>query len=372
MDRAVELAKNGEGRVAPNPPVGCVLVRDGAVVGEGWHDRCGDLHAEAMAIRAAGGKAQGATVYVTLSPCTAWGRQPPCVEALADAGVAEVVAAVRDPNPRNAGGIERLRELSVPTRVGLRAEEAEYVARGFFKRARSGTAYVTLKYAMTLDGKIATPSGDSRWVSGGESRELVHDLRSRSDAILIGVGAALADDPLLTVRGEALARRGGPERHPQPKRVVLDSDARTPPTAKMLVSPGGRVIIVTCVPTEHPRARALADAGADILPTPRDGMGKVFLPDALRALSRMGVNSVLCEGGSGVAAALLRERMVDEVLAFIAPKLLGSGLSPVGDAGLTRMNQALPVAVRECVPVGSDILIRGVLAFETEGTSAKG
>ncbi|MDR0361223.1 MAG: bifunctional diaminohydroxyphosphoribosylaminopyrimidine deaminase/5-amino-6-(5-phosphoribosylamino)uracil reductase RibD, partial [Planctomycetota bacterium] len=231
MARAIELARNGEGRVAPNPPVGCVLVRDGAVVGEGWHDRYGGPHAEAMALENAGGRAKGTVAYVTLSPCASRGRQPPCAGALAHAEVAEVVAAVRDPNPKNASGIERLRELGVPVRVGLLAEEAEFLARGFFKRIRRGLPHVILKYAMTLDGKTAAASGDSRWVSGPKSREAVQDMRSRADAIMVGVGTALIDDPLLNVRGEALERRGGAERHPQPRRVILDSRMRLPPEA---------------------------------------------------------------------------------------------------------------------------------------------
>ena len=186
MRQALELARNGEGRVSPNPPVGCLLVKEGEVVGRGWHDRLGGIHAEAMALLEAGSRARGALAYVTLSPCVSWGRQPPCADALIRAGVAEVIAAAADPNPHNASGIEKLRQAGVPAAMGLLREEAEYLARGFFKSQRRRLPYLTLKYAMTLDGKIASVSGDSRWVSGKESREWVQDLRSRSDAILIG------------------------------------------------------------------------------------------------------------------------------------------------------------------------------------------
>ena len=365
MREAILLARNGEGRVAPNPPVGCVLVRDGGIIARGWHDRLGDLHAEAMALRQAGDNARGATAYVTLSPCTSHGRQPPCADALVRAGVAAVVIAATDPNPQNCSGADALRKAGVPVKTGLLRDEAEYLARGFFKMARHGLPYLTLKYAMTLDGRIAAVSGDSRWVSGPASRERVQDMRSRSDAILVGSGTAIADDPLLTVRDPVLAARGGPGRHPQPLRVVADSACRTPPEAAMLHpgdTPAGPVLIA-CVHGCDPAAvEALRRAGAEVLPLP-SADGRVPLRALLQELARKGVNNVLCEGGGALAAGLLADGLVDEVTAFIAPKIIGgfSAPGPVGGPGLACMADAYQINVKECIPVGDDIMLTGLL-----------
>ena len=365
MRMALELAKNGEGRVSPNPPVGCVLVKDGRVVGRGWHNRLGALHAETAALQDAGAAARGSTAYVTLTPCTSHGRQPPCADALLEAGVAAVVAAADDPNPRNACGLDRLRCGGLPARSGLLREEAEYLARGFFAMQRRKRPFVTLKYAMTMDGKIAAASGDSRWVSGPESRELVQDMRSRSDAILVGSGTALADDPLLNVRDPVLSRRGGPSEHPQPLRVVADSHCRLSPRAAMFKPEnghGGRIIIAAGSGVDPERVAALTLAGATVLSLPAPG-GGVDLSALMDELGRRGASLVFCEGGAGLAAGLLSAGLVDEILAFIAPKIIGGRESPgpVADLGLTRMNDAQRFEIRECSRVGDDILIRAGL-----------
>ena len=364
MREALALARQGEGRVSPNPPVGCVLVKDGAVIARGWHDRLGGLHAEAMALAEAGENARGSTAYVTLSPCTTHGRQPPCADALIRAGVAEAVVASPDPNPRNADGAEVLRRAGVPVRVGLLREEAEYLARGFMKVQRTGLPWVILKYAMTLDGKIAAATGDSRWVSGPESRELVQDMRSRGDAILVGSGTVIADDPLLTVRGPALAARGGPEVHPQPLRLVVDGRCRMPATAAMLVpsrGAGGPVVVFCSTDASAEKKRELEARGAEVVATPSDS-GKVQLKAMLEDLARRGVNTVFCEGGGGLAGALVASGLVDEVVAFVAPKIIG-GLTapgPVGGEGFRLMAEAMPVAVREWRRVGDDIVVVGL------------
>ncbi len=362
MREAIELAKNGEGRVSPNPPVGCVLAKGGRVVGRGWHDRLGDLHAEAAALRDAGPAARGATAYVTLSPCCSQGRQPPCTDALIRAGVVRVVVAAEDPNPCNCSGVEVLCGAGIPTRSGLLREEAEYLARGFFKRQRTGLAHLTLKYAMTLDGKIAAASGDSRWVSGPESRELVQDMRSRSDAVLVGAGTALADDPLLTVREPVLSRRGGAGGHPQPLRVVADSRCRLGPGAALFGkggAPGGKVLIAAADGADPVRVAALERAGAEVALLPGGG-GKVPLAALMRILAEKGVNTVLCEGGGELAAGLLSLGLVDEIFAFVAPKIAGGRQAPgpVGELGVLRMADALGFAFREWRRVGDDLLIR--------------
>lgn len=362
MREAIALAARGEGRVSPNPPVGCVLVKNDMIVGRGWHNRLGDLHAEAMALKDAGDEAEGSVAYVTLSPCATHGRQPPCADALIAAKVAKVVAAVEDPNPKNASGLDVLRNAGVPAVSGLLKDEAEYAARGFFKVRRRGLPWVTLKYAMTLDGKIAAIGGDSRWVSGPESREMVQDMRSRHDAILVGSGTALADDPLLTVREPALSRRSDSGGHPQPLRVVADGRARMTPGMAMFRSeegPGGAVLIATLAGNEPERLAALAGAGAAIIEfSPRDG--HVPLPALMRDLARRGVNRVLCEGGGELAAGLIREHLVDEAVVFIAPKIVGGGDAPgpVADMGLRRMAEAVRLEVREWSRVGDDIMIR--------------
>ncbi|MDR3211550.1 MAG: bifunctional diaminohydroxyphosphoribosylaminopyrimidine deaminase/5-amino-6-(5-phosphoribosylamino)uracil reductase RibD [Planctomycetota bacterium] len=361
MRRALVLGERGEGRTAPNPPVGCVLVRDGQIVGEGWHDRYGGLHAETMALSTLPpGGAAGVTAYVTLSPCATQGRQPPCADALAAAGVREVVAAVVDPNPGNASGLARLRELGIATRQGLLATEATFLARGFFQRHRSGRPYLTLKYAMTLDGKIATSTGESRWISGPEARERVQDLRSRVDAILVGSGTAIADNPRLNLRDPVWSNRGGPERHPQPLRVVADSHARLSPAAALLTGdePGGKVLLAVLAEDQDGRDLALAQAGAEIIRLPAS-KAHVDLDSLLRELGRRGVNHVLAEGGGELAAGLIEAGLVDEIMLFLAPKVVGgrTAPSPVAGTGISCLAKAAGWRLLEVERVGVDVMV---------------
>ncbi len=374
MRTALELAKNGQGRVAPNPPVGCVLVKEGKVVGQGWHDRLGDLHAETAALKNAGGAAaRGAAAYVTMSPCTKSGRQPPCLDALLKAGVGEVVVAAADPNPANADGVEKLRAAGVKVRTGLFADEARYVAKGFYKMQECGRPWLTLKYAMTLDGRIAAAGGDSRWVSGEKSRELVMDLRSRADAILIGSGTAAFDNPQLTVRGEAWLARGGAKGHRAPFRVVVDGALRLAPGLALFksiqtgVNPdvGAGGVVLACTERRNTAAEEVfRAAGVQVLPLPAGPEGRVSLPALLVELGKMGVNEIVCEGGAGLAAGLFAAGLVDEVVVFIAPKLIGGAAArgPVGGVGAETMSGALPVRVREWFQVGDDIVVKGLVA----------
>ncbi|MCD8138691.1 MAG: bifunctional diaminohydroxyphosphoribosylaminopyrimidine deaminase/5-amino-6-(5-phosphoribosylamino)uracil reductase RibD [Planctomycetaceae bacterium] len=366
MRVAIRLAATGEGRVSPNPPVGCVLVKEGRIIARGWHDRLGDLHAEAMALREAGPAAEGATAYVSLSPCTTFGRQPPCSDALIAARVAGVVVGAEDPNPRNSSGVEVLRAAGIPARAGCLAEEAEYAARGFFSMQRRKRPNLLFKYAMTLDGKIAACTGDSRWVSCGSSREQVMDMRSRVDAIMIGSGTMRADNPLLTVREPAWSARGGAARHRQPLRVVVDGGLHTPPSAAMLRDVSGGPVLLACGGDAPPeRADALRWAGAEVVPYPGEG-GKVALHSLLADLGGRGVNRVLCEGGGGLGWALLSARLVDEVAVFIAPKLVGGrdAPGPVGGDGLPLMSGAWRVAVREQSRSGDDVFIGGTVIYD--------
>lgn len=372
MKEAIDLAKTGLGRVAPNPPVGCVIARDGKIVGRGWHDRLGGVHAEVMALNDAGENARGAKAYVTLSPCTSHGRQPPCTLALIGAGVKRVFVAAEDPNPCNCSGIEVLKGAGIEAHSGLLGEEAEYLARGFFKKMRCGVPYVTLKYAMTLDGRIATATGDSRWISCAESREWVHVFRSQVDAVMVGSGTALTDNPLLNVRGEAWERCGGTRgRHRQPIRVVVDGGLQLTPEAAMFATGcgederGGRVIVAGVKGKNSEGARALRLAGAEVVEFESEG-GKVPVGEVLEYLGEAGVNHILCEGGGGLAGVLVEGGWVDEVVVFIAPKIVGgvNAPGPVGGEGVGKMVNALGLNVRECKRVGDDVMICGQLRVD--------
>lgn len=354
MQRALGLARRALGSVSPNPAVGAVLVRDGVVVGEGWTQPPGQAHAEIVALRQAGPRASGATLYVTLEPCDHYGRTPPCSLAVIQAGVAEVHASMLDPNPLVAGkGLERLRAAGIAVHVGEGEQEAREIMEAYLKWIVTRFPFVTAKFAMSLDGKIATTSGDSRWITGPESRRYVHELRAASDAILVGVNTVLADDPQLTARdeqGQALPR--------QPLRVVLDSQARTPPTARMLRE-AGRTLVAVARP-DPAAALALACAGAEIEPAPADD-GTVAVGVLLQRLGQRQVTSVLVEGGGTVLGTLFDQRLVDKVVAFVAPIIIGGrrSPSPVAGAGVERIADALRLKDVRVRRFGQDVAIIG-------------
>jgi len=359
MQRALELAARGLTTTQPNPRVGCVIVRGGRVVGEGWHLRAGESHAEAAALAAAGGQAAGATAYVTLEPCSHEGRTPPCADALIAAKVARVVYAVADPNPLvNGQGAERLAAAGVAVEAGLLAAEAVELNAGFIKRMQTGRPWVRLKLAASLDGRTALASGASRWISGESSRADVQQWRARSSAILTGVGTVLADDPRLDVR--LAEEETGTERR-QPLRVVLDSSLRTPPAARLFSVPG-EVLIVTAVPATdplwEPRCAALAARGARIETLPAAG-GRVPLPAVLERLGELEVNELQVEAGPILAGSLVEQALVDELLLYVAPKLLGPGARPlVAFPELTELEAAPGFDIAEVVRVGDDLRLR--------------
>lgn len=357
MDRALGLAARGLGLTAPNPAVGAVLVRDGTAVGEGWHERAGGPHAEVVALRAAGDRARGATLYVTLEPCAHHGRTPPCAEALVAAGVAEVVAACRDPDPRvNGRGLARLGAAGVRVRVGVREAEARALNRAFFCAATRGRPLVTLKAAMSLDGKIAAADGDSRWITGEAARAEAHRLRFLADAILVGVETVLRDDPALTVRRSDLPPK-------EPLRVVADSRLRTPPEARLIGAGNPARAVLACVaPAPPDRAAALRARGVEVLELPEAG-GRVDLTALLRALHARGVLAVLAEGGAELGAALLGAGLVDRVAFFVAPRLLGGRAAPGPLGGPGRaLKDAVSLSGLTYRQIGEDILIEGDLA----------
>lgn len=329
MARAFELAARALGRTAPNPPVGAVVVRDGAIVGEGHHLAAGRPHAEAIALAAAGRHARGATLYVSLEPCAHQGRTPPCAEAIIAAGVAEVRYAVDDPDPRVSGrGASTLEAAGVRVVAGERRTEGSELLRGYLTRQRAGRPWVTAKYAMSLDGKTATRTGDSRWISGEASRRYAHALRDRADAIVVGIGTVLADDPSLTVRP-------APSDGRQPGRVVIDSRLRLPLDAALAgpaLAPGTTVAYVEGQDPGDPgrvsRAALLRERRLELLPLPADPSGRVDLPALLSELGRRGMNEVLVEGGGELLAGLLEAGLIDEVEACVAPVLVGGAGAP--------------------------------------------
>lgn len=318
MAAALALAERGLGDVWPNPAVGCVLVKDGRVVGRGWTQPGGRPHAEGEAIARAGAAARGATAYVTLEPCAHHGRTPPCVDAMLAAGVARAVIAAQDPDPRVDGrGIARLRAAGVEVAVGCLEDEARRLNHGFLRRVRDGRPAVSLKLAASADGRIATASGDSRWITGAWARAEGHRLRLRHDAILVGSGTALADDPMLTCRLPGLQGRS-------PVRVVLDRRLRLAASGRLARSAAELPVWLFTEAVDAPAAAALARAGVTLFPLAPGAGSAAGLRAALAALGSRGVTRVLVEGGAAVATAFLRERLVDRLYLFDAPLLLGS------------------------------------------------
>jgi diaminohydroxyphosphoribosylaminopyrimidine deaminase/5-amino-6-(5-phosphoribosylamino)uracil reductase len=347
MARALRLAARGLDTATPNPRVGCVLVKGDRVVGEGWHERAGGPHAEAVALQAAGGQAAGATAYVTLEPCSHHGRTPPCAEALVAAGVGEVVAAMQDPNPEVAGrGIARLRAAGIATRVGLMEAEARELNIGFVSRMTRGRPWLRVKIAASLDGKTALGNGVSQWITGPDARRDGHRWRARSCAILTGIGTLRDDDPRLTVRDVGASR--------QPLRVVVDSRLRMDPQAKIL---DGEPVLVATATGDAARRRALEAKGASIVVLP-DAGGKVDLARLAAELAARGINEILVESGINLNSALLAAGLVDELLIYLAPHLLGDGGRGMLDLGeVTRMEGRLALDVRETRMIGPDLRI---------------
>lgn len=320
MQRALTLAARGLESSHPNPSVGCVVAQRGQVVGEGWHERAGEAHAEVTALRAAGIQAAGATVYVTLEPCSHQGRTPPCAAALTAARVTRVVYATADPNPLvNGAGAAALRAAGIVVEAGLLELEAIALNAGFFRRMQHGRPLVRVKLAMSLDGRTALANGESRWITGEEARRDVHQWRARSSAVLTGIGTVLADDPRLDVR-LAQEAGAGPRRHPL--RVILDTQLRTPQQARLFGTGGEVLILTTLTAPDDPRAATLTARGARIESLPA-AANRLDLPAVLDRLGELELNEVLVEAGATLAGELLRQALADELLLYVGPRLLG-------------------------------------------------
>jgi diaminohydroxyphosphoribosylaminopyrimidine deaminase/5-amino-6-(5-phosphoribosylamino)uracil reductase len=352
MARALELARAGLHTTHPNPRVGCVIVRDGTVVGEGFHERAGGPHAEIAALAQAGERARGADVYVTLEPCCHTGRTGPCTEALKAAGVGRVIAAMQDPNPQVAGqGLAALRAAGIAAEAGLQAEEATALNRGFVSRMTRGRPFVTLKLAMSLDGRTAMGSGESRWITGDAARADAHRLRAEAGAVMTSVDTVLADDPELTVRLVPTAR--------QPDRIVLDTQLRAPLDARVWDGAARRIAITVRPPAD--RVEALRARGVEValVATTRDS--RVDLAAALATLGRMAINEVLVESGPRLAGALFQARLVDELVLYVAPSLLGSDARALAQMpGLDRLDQRVRMRFTDTRQVGADLRITAV------------
>lgn len=353
MARALELARKGVYSTHPNPRVGCVIVRDGETVGEGWHVQAGGPHAEVHALRQAGDRARGATAYVTLEPCSHHGRTPPCADALVAAGVARVVVAMQDPNPQVAGqGLERLRQAGIAVTCPLLATEARVLNPGFLKRMEHGQPYIRVKLAMSLDGRTAMASGESQWITGPAARSAVQRLRAQSSAVLTGADSVIADGARMTVRAAELgldAETVELATRRIPLRILIDGRLRVPLDAPFFQA--GPALVVTCADAAaHPQ---YAQGGHELLSLRGDD-GRVDLLKLSIELARRGINEVLVEAGASLAGAFAKQGLVDEYQLFIAAKFMGSTARPLLDWPLERMSEAAPLQIIEMTAVGND------------------
>ncbi len=345
MQKALELAEKARGQTSPNPLVGAVVVKDGQIVGQGYHQKAGTPHAEIHALREAGAKARGACLYVTLEPCCHWGRTGPCTQAIIQAGIAEVYAAMADPNPLVAGkGLAQLEQAGIKTHCGLLEEQSRQMNEIFLTYITQNRPWIVLKAAMSLDGKIATSSGDSKWITGEAARQYGRRLRGELDAILVGIGTVLADNPALTTRLPGAKN---------PLRIVLDNQARTPLTAQIL-QPEAPTLIVVSRQAPAARVAALQQTGAEVWVMDSE---QIELPDLLAGLKKREISSLLVEGGSQIHAAFLP--LADKFLWFIAPKIIGgsSAPGPIGGAGIQKMTEAVKLERMQFKKLGEDLLI---------------
>lgn len=350
MKRALALAERGRLRVSPNPMVGAVVVKDEKTVGEGYHQLFGHAHAEVNALDDAGDEALGATIYVNLEPCSQTGKTGPCTERIYEAGISRVVVGMIDPNPKESGrGIEYLRSKGITVDVGLLEDRCQELNKGYIKYIQSGLPFITLKIAQTLDGRIATTTGHSKWVTSEEARKMGHRLRSKHDAVLVGIGTVLNDDPHLTVRDI---------KGPLPRRIVLDSKLRVPLDSNVIADEqANRTIIVTSSEASKEKVQRIVERGSTVLVLNADENGHISQDILWKELGELGITSVLVEGGCVVHTECLRTGNVNDIVIFIAPKLLGSGLDSVGDLGIRNMNQALELNDLKIRRLSSDIMI---------------
>ena len=349
IELALKLAEKGKGTVSPNPLVGALVVKRGKIIGKGFHKKAGEDHAEIIALKEAGKRAKHGTLYVTLEPCSHWGRTPPCTEAIVKSGVSEVVIGMKDVNPL-VGGFYVLKSRGIKTRIGVLEEEAKKLNEIYVKYMKTKKPFVILKVAATLDGKIATSTGNSKYITSKESRTYVHQLRDEVDAILIGINTLLADNPHLDTRLVS-----GKE----PFKVIIDTTLRFPMNAQVMKHPD-KVIIATTKKAPKKKIKLLQQKGVRIIETPIK-KGKVSLEEVMIELGKQEITSVLIEGGNQINSSALREKIVDKILLFTAPRLIGKGIDAFGDLGIKTLDQTINLKHMTTKKLGHDILVEGYL-----------
>jgi len=350
MKLALKLARRGLGWTSPNPMVGAVLVKNNRIIGQGYHRRFGGNHAEVNALRNASADPSGATLYVTLEPCCHYGKTPPCVDAIIRNKIRKVVIGTLDPNPQvNGKSVRILNEHGIETGVGVLEEECRELNEAHFKLMTTGLPLVTIKFAQTLDGRIATAKGDSQWISSEEFQKLAHRLRAIHDAILVGIDTVLADNPRLTVR---LVKGRNPTR------IILDSRLRMPLDSEVVRNRNeAPVLIATTAHADKERRSQLQELGVEVLEVPPDASGGIDLKHLLRALGERNISSLLVEGGAKVITSFLRQKLVDKLVVAIAPKIMGRGIDAVGELNITQISQALKLNFQKVSRVGEDVII---------------
>jgi diaminohydroxyphosphoribosylaminopyrimidine deaminase/5-amino-6-(5-phosphoribosylamino)uracil reductase len=350
MELALSLAERGRGNVSPNPLVGAVIIKRGRIVGRGWHKKCGDAHAEVCALKEAGKKAKDSIMYVNLEPCSHWGRTPPCTEKIVEAGVREVVVGMRDPNPL-VNGYQELKFRGIKTRIGILEEECKKLNEPYIKWIRTKKPFVVVKAAMSLDGRIATRTGDSKYITGREARKYVHELRAEYDAVMVGANTVIKDNPQLTVR---LAKGR------DPVKIVVDTKLRLPFNLKIVKNDPGKLIVATSKKAPKSKIKKLIKKGAHVLVIDTI-KGKIDLKSLMKELGKREICSILIEGGAELNAEAIRSGIADKVLFFISPRFIGGGLGALGDLGITKVDRSIKIKKLDYKKVGRDILIEGYL-----------
>ena len=353
MRQALRLARRGLGKTSPNPMVGAVIVKEGRIIGQGYHQSFGGDHAEIDALKSATEDVSGATMYVTLEPCRHWGKTPPCTDAIIKNRIGKVVIGMLDPFPEMRGkSVEILTQHGIETGVGILGKECRSLNEAYLKYIITGMPFVTVKFAQTLDGRIATAQGSSRWISSTESLKLAHKLRAHHDAIMVGVGTVLADNPELTVR---LVKGRNPTR------VILDSRLRIPLNAKVLADQEkARTLVATTPAADKAKLAALRRMGIEVLTVPPDAHGKVDLTQLLKTLGQRQISSLLVEGGAETITSFLRLHLADKIIAIIAPKILGKGTDAVGELNITDVSKALKLSFERVYRSGEDIVVEAI------------
>ena len=350
LEMAIKLAEKGRGKVSPNPLVGCLIIKRGRIVGRGYHKKAGDHHAEVNALKEAGKKAKDSILYCTLEPCSHWGKTPPCTEQIVQSGVREIVIGNKDPNPM-VNGFEELKGRGIKSRIGILDEECAKLNEVYLKWMKTKKPFVIVKAAMSLDGKIATKSGDSKYISGKEARKVVHELRSDLDAVMVGSNTVKKDDPELTVR----LTRGE-----NPIKIVIDSKLKISEKAKIVKKEPGKLIIITAKTANKKKVKALQLKGVRFIHTNLN-RGKIDLKEAMKELGKHDITSIMIEGGAVLNAEAIRAGIVDKMLFFISPKMIGQGPAAVGDLGITQVDKALKLKNIDFKKIGKDILVEGYL-----------